>query len=443
MLFTSFEFLVFYLVLYALVYLMNRYDKVFIRNFLLLVGSYFFYGNLHEWYPLLLLYVTVVGYVAGKVLERFSSHRKAVAGVSIGVSLCPLFFFKYAPLLNESIWLPVGLSFFTLQSLTYIWDCYRRKIEKSFGLLDVALFVAFFPTLLSGPIERARNLIPQLQRGFSYKWCNIVSGVQIFIWGAFKKLVIADNLGQIVDVTYTDLETAGGLNLALAALLYAIQIYADFSGYASMAVGIGRSFGIQLTDNFNFPYFAGTIKEFWKRWHISLTSWFTEYVYISMGGNRCSKWRWMVNIYTVFLLSGIWHGATWAFVIWGAMHGMMYLLERAVSDRLTHTILYRVVMLMGVVTAWIFFRIPHSGDAWYVVKCIFAGPWLPFTAMGQLPFSFVGTICLAILFLILELMLYHKCYPKGIVWHWFGFALLICVIAIFAIPDNKFVYFNF
>ena len=215
--------------------------------------------------------------------------RKWIAGLVVVVSLLPLAVLKYAPAYTDSLWLPVGLSFFTFQALTYTLDVYRGKITERFSLWDVALFVAFFPTLLSGPIERARQLIPQLRGVLCMTWSNAVVGAQYFVWGLFKKIVIADRIAEWVDTIYGRGLGESGSTLAITAVLYSIQIYCDFSGYASMALGCGRMLGIRLTDNFRFPYFAASIKDFWRRWHISLTGWFTEYVYFSLGGNRVSK----------------------------------------------------------------------------------------------------------------------------------------------------------
>ena len=205
----------------------------------------------------------------------------------ISLSLLVLVFFKYAYLLNDSILLPVGLSFFTFQALSYSIDIYRKKIEPDMNFVNVALFISFFPTLLSGPIERARNLLPRLEERLSINGDNIIAGGKLFVWGLFKKVVIADRLAEYVNMVYGFSDNHTGSTLAVAAIFYSFQIYADFSGYADMAIGSGRMIGIKLMENFNLPYCVSTFKEFWRRWHISLTSWFTEYVYISMGGKPC------------------------------------------------------------------------------------------------------------------------------------------------------------
>lgn len=445
MLFNTPEFVAFFLLVAFVTYLLNRFRLIRSRNWILLLVSYGFYANFNLYYPLLLAFVTLVAFAGGRILQGkpwSQRARKWIVGVVVVASLLPLVVLKYAPAYTESLWLPVGLSFFTFQALTYTLDVYRGKISERFSLLDVALFVAFFPTLLSGPIERARNLIPQLRNVFLISWGNIVVGAQYFVWGLFKKIVIADRIGEWVDGIYGRGLLESGSTLAITAVLYSIQIYCDFSGYASMALGCGRMLGIRLTDNFNFPYFATSIKDFWRRWHISLTSWFTEYVYFSMGGNRVSKARWVLNISAVFLLSGIWHGATWSFVIWGAMHGVLYLVEHftGLKDKWG---IYRVFVFIGVTLAWVFFRVPDSELACRMIAKMFTGPWLPFGPWVYMSPSNLALVLLSMLFVALEVMLYRQWYPR----QWWlragGFAALIVLISLFAVSSEKFVYFQF
>ena len=318
MFFNSPEYVAFFAIVFVCFILTNKLKTLPLRNVLLLLASCYFYAQLHVWFVLLLLYTTTVNYICGRWIERCQScghGAKSAVGVAIVLSLAILIVFKYAYIYDSSILLPVGLSFFTFQALTYSIDIYRRKIVAEKNPLNVALFIAFFPTLLSGPIERARNLMPQLKQPTMINWDSITSGAGLFVWGMFKKVVIADRLADYVNIAYINPESQSGSTLALAAIFYSFQIYCDFSGYADMAIGSGKILGFKIMENFNFPYCVNTIKEFWRRWHISLTSWFTEYVYISMGGNRVSHIRWLLNISTVFLLSGIWHGATWSFII--------------------------------------------------------------------------------------------------------------------------------
>lgn len=445
MLFNTPEFILFFLSIIVLTYVLNYYQCHTIRNVILLVASYCFYGNFHLYYPLLLVYVTLVNYSAGYLIQREDTgpgKRQLYTGFAIVLSLLPLATLKYAPNYTDSLWLPVGLSFFTFQSLTYTIDLYRNKIREKFSLLDVSLFIAFFPTLLSGPIERARNLIPQLRANFDMNKDNTIAGAQLFVWGLFKKIVIADRLSEWVNTIYASADDATGGTLAVAAVLYSFQIYYDFSGYASMAIGCGRMLGIKLMENFNFPYFAASVKDFWRRWHISLTSWFTEYVYISLGGNRVSRLRWILNISAVFLLSGIWHGATWAFVIWGAIHGLLYLLEHYLGLKDKWGI-YRVFVFIGVTLAWIFFRVEDSAMAAAIIAKIFSGPWYPIQHGAKLIPIAACTICLLLCTLAAELCLYLNKMPKNWLVRAIGFSVLIVAISLFAVSSNQFVYFKF
>ncbi len=445
MLFNSPEFCGFFILIALITWILNRFSYLKTRNIVLLLSSYGFYAHLHLYYPLLLLYVTGVAYVGAKLLwqhQKSNSTRKWIVGSSVALSLLPLIVLKYAPAYIENVWLPVGLSFFTFQALTYTLDIYRKKITEPFSLLNVALFTAFFPTLLSGPIEHARNLIPQLQGRFPMNWDNTITGAQYFIWGLFKKIVIADRLAEWVDTIYSNGTAESGSTLAVTAILYSIQIYCDFSGYASMAVGCGRMLGIQLTDNFNFPYFAQSIKDFWRRWHISLTSWFTEYVYISLGGNKVSKARWVFNISAVFLLSGIWHGATWSFVIWGAIHGVLYLIEHftGLKDKWG---IYRVFVFVGVTLAWVFFRIPDTALACNMITKMFTGPWLPFGIVTRMDSTTLAMCLLVPMFIGIEYILYKKWFYRNWVVKAFAFACLFVMTALFAVSSDKFVYFQF
>lgn len=445
MLFNTPEFCGFFILSALLTYILNHFYLIRTRNLFLLIISYAFYAHLNLYYPALLLYVTVIAYISGRLLTRESynsSTRKWILSASVILSLIPLTALKYAPAYTDSLWLPVGLSFFTFQALTYTLDVYRNKITAPFLLLDVALFTAFFPTLLSGPIERARNLIPQLQHRFPINWENTILGAQHFAWGLFKKIVIADRIAEWVDRIYANGLTESGSTLAITAVLYSIQIYCDFSGYASMAIGCGRMLGIRLMENFNFPYFASSVKDFWRRWHISLTSWFTEYVYISLGGNRVSKVRWVFNISVVFLLSGIWHGATWSFIIWGAIHGVLYLIEHFTGLRDKWGI-YRVFVFIGVTLAWIFFRIPDMGLAFSMIVKMFTGPWLPFGIVAYMEQTVLAMCLLTIMFFGVEFALYKQWYSRHWLFQAICFACLLVTTALFAVSSEKFVYFQF
>lgn len=441
MLFNSFEYIIFLLAVFVLFVATNRKQTLLIRNFILLAASWYFYSCLHWWFVMLLLYTTTVNYLCGRWIgadQDKGRNGKAGTTVSIILSLAILIVFKYAYVFDSSILLPVGLSFFTFQALTYTIDIYRKKIPVEYNPINVALFISFFPTLLSGPIERARNLLPQLRQKNDISWENITSGAGLFVWGLFKKVVIADRLAQYVNLAYLNPEEQSGSTLAVAAVFYSFQIYCDFSGYADMAIASGRILGFRIMQNFNFPYCVNTIKEFWRRWHISLTSWFTEYVYISMGGNRVIKPRWILNISAVFLLSGIWHGATWSFVLWGALHAVYYFLEYYLGPKRPNS-LYHLLIFILITIAWIFFRIEDIGSAWTVVSKIFTDFISPVSGGGS-TFSTIITTFLLLLFLIREYMMYKNILPQK---HPMEYIILILCICLFGVSSEQFVYFQF
>lgn len=441
MFFNSFEYIVFLIAVFILFVLTNRTGILRLRNVILLAASWYFYSCLHWWFVLLLLYTTTVNYLCGRwITSRQSRGGTGKQGVTVSVilSLAILIVFKYAYIFDGSIMLPVGLSFFTFQALTYTVDIYRKKIPVENDPVNVALFISFFPTLLSGPIERARNMLPQLRERTPVCWDNITSGAGLFIWGLFKKVVIADRLAEYVNLAYLNPETQSGSTLALAAVFYSFQIYCDFSGYADMAVASGRIMGFKIMQNFNFPYCVNTIKEFWRRWHISLTSWFTEYVYISMGGNRVTKPRWMLNIATVFLLSGIWHGATWSFVLWGALHAAYYFMEYYLGPKKPN-FLYHILVFILITIAWIFFRIEDIGSAWLVVSKIFTDFASPISG-GSSMFSTLLTVLLLLLFLVRECLMYKNILTQK---HPVEYIILILCICLMGVSSEQFVYFQF
>ena len=440
MFFNSPEYVAFFAIVFVCFILTNKLKTLPLRNVLLLLASCYFYAQLHVWFVLLLLYTTTVNYICGRWIERCQScghGAKSAVGVAIVLSLAILIVFKYAYIYDSSILLPVGLSFFTFQALTYSIDIYRRKIVAEKNPLNVALFIAFFPTLLSGPIERARNLMPQLKQPTMINWDSITSGAGLFVWGMFKKVVIADRLADYVNIAYINPESQSGSTLALAAIFYSFQIYCDFSGYADMAIGSGKILGFKIMENFNFPYCVNTIKEFWRRWHISLTSWFTEYVYISMGGNRVSHIRWLLNISTVFLLSGIWHGATWSFIIWGAMHAIFYLCERQWGPKQPNS-LYHLLVFVMVTLAWIFFRVDFD-KAILVVYKVCSDLFSP-VSMGMSAFSTLLTTILLVVFIVREYLLFKNRLPRK---HAIEYILLILCICLFGASSDQFVYFQF
>lgn len=377
------------------------------RWVMLLIASYIFYMSWNPWLIFLITFTTAISFMSGLLMEMYKSKKakKACLIVTLVCCLGVLFFFKYFVFsvnlvigianlggaeisdFSFSLILPVGISFYTFQTLSYVIDVYRGKIKAERHLGYYALFVTYFPQLVAGPIERPENLIPQLKAPRKFDKENFAVGLRIMLVGFFKKVVIADGVSLVVNAVYNNVGAANGLTVLIATVLFAVQIYCDFSGYTDIAIGVARMMGIKLSDNFRQPYLATSIKDFWRRWHISLTSWFTDYVYIPLGGNRCKLWRWAVNVMAVFLLSGLWHGAALTFVIWGGIHGVYQIvgrlkgvavkkLESSGKLRLpkenTATVfIKRFITFALVCFAWIFFRGNSLSDCGVAIVKLF------------------------------------------------------------------------
>ncbi|MBO7123090.1 MAG: MBOAT family protein [Treponema sp.] len=332
-----------------------------------------------------LLYSIAVTYFAGIIIgsDSFNFDGGGYKGVQyravffalVAADLLPLLFFKYAPKTwHSGIIFPLGLSFFTFQSLSYIFDCRAKKIQVEKNILDIALFVSFFPVISSGPIQRAGNLIPQLKTLHKFDYDNATCGMKQFAWGVFKKFCVADALAVYVDFVYASesLASRTGLATLLATIFYAFQIYCDFSAYSDMAIGVSRFMGFDAGKNFDHPYLATSVGDFWRRWHISLSTWLRDYIYIPLGGSRVALARIYFNLLATFLVSGIWHGSTWNFVIWGALHGVFQCIGRASKglwekSRLPYFVRATIVFCL-VAFAWIFFRAPNLSDALAIIK---------------------------------------------------------------------------
>lgn len=442
MVFNSFEFIGFITVVCFITFLLNAKNWIKARNIFLLLVSWGFYGSFGWKFLSLLGIITIINYCTPILIETYSSKKKLILTMCILFSVGVLAFMKYAYIWNASILLPVGLSFFTFQALSYSIDTFRGKISVNHNFVNVALFISFLPTITSGPIERATNLFPQLNKKNIIDYNIIWSGIKLFIWGLFKKVVIADRLSLYINDVYTFPLSHTGSTLALTAVLYSIQIYCDFSGYADMAVGVGRVLGFKIMENFKFPYFSTSIKSFWKKWHISLTSWFTEYVYITLGGNRVVKWRWMLNILIVFILSGIWHGATIAFLIWGLMHGIAYLIEHFMGIK-KGNIAYGFLCFIIISIAWIYFRIDNFTTASNIVSKIFTDFGSPlYMSINGSAFSFFLTMAVLLVFMIREYLTY-KAKARYQFMVDIEASFLLILIAFLGISSNSFVYFQF
>ena len=364
MLFNSFEYLIFLPIVFLLYWFVFDYalskckHQLLLQNLFIVVASYIFYGWWDWRFLILIAITTILSFLSGIGIERASTQRgkKAVMITNIVVNLGILGVYKYydffarefaelfgieSDFLLLHLILPVGISFYTFQALSYSIDVYRKQIEPSHDIVAFTAFLSFFPQLVAGPIERATNLLPQFQRKRSFDYATAVDGMRQILWGLFKKIVVADNCATYVDTVFADISGQSGSTLVLAAVLFTFQIYGDFSGYSGIAIGTAKLFGIKLMLNFHMPYFSRDIAEFWRRWHISLTSWFKDYVYIPLGGSRpdlsnrsplasrlsplayqkCIAIR---NTFIIFLLSGLWHGANWTFVLWGAYHALLF-----------------------------------------------------------------------------------------------------------------------
>lgn len=346
------------------------------------------------------------GVICGYRTFRF---RKIAASATIVIDILLLVFFKYFNFLVDiiaslmqsvglqmkvpgfDIMLPLGISFFTFKAISYIVDVYNGKISAERNCIVFAAYLSFFPQIIAGPIDRAANLIPQFKKKTSFDGCLLSSGAKMMLWGYFMKVVFANRACIYVDAIYNNLEHHNGTSILLAAVLYSMQIYCDFAGYSLISIGCARAMGFSVPDNFVRPYFAVSITEFWKRWHISLTKWLTEYLYFPLGGNRCSRLKNYVNIMIVFLVSGLWHGAAWNFVIWGAMHGIIQIVEKLLgfAKRECNSLVERIgrigLTFSLATIAWVFFRIPEFSDAVYAVVKIFTSFGLPFTGRDALP----------------------------------------------------------
>lgn len=401
MLFNSIAFLLFFPLLCALYFCIPA-SQLRLRNLLLLVASYYFYMNWDPAYALLLLTSTVITYLAALGIGYFKEKRKKKICLvsSLVLNLAILFLFKYFNFLAMNIetalqasgfavnmpkfalLLPVGISFYIFQALGYSIDVYRGtvKIERDFP--TYALFVSFFPQLVAGPIERSQNLLPQFKQQHRFDYDAVMSGVKLMVWGYFMKLVLADRCGIYVDTIFNNVDKHNGGSYLVASLLFPFQIYGDFAGYSLIAIGVARVLGFRLMENFHRPYFACTIGEFWHRWHISLSTWFKDYVYIPLGGNRVGKLRNYFNLLITFVVSGIWHGANWTFLCWGTIHGILLCIEKAFGiSKQKYTgakkSFHWAATFVLVCFAWILFRANNLSDAVSVVTGIFTNLGTP------------------------------------------------------------------
>lgn len=474
MVFNSFEFLCL-LPLILIVYYTGL--KIFsgrqpqFANALLLVVSYAIYIYVQPAYTAVLLWVTLVTYFGARAIDGRNDRRKLLIWTLGVMAVGPLLVFKYAgfivtsvqsfiasigiadvkePILIKLI-IPFGISFFTLQSLGYLFDVYRGRTTPEKNVIDYFLFVSFFPQIGAGPINRADLLFPQIKAQRTFRADLFTSGVKTLLWGYFLKVVMADRLAILVDPVYANYQHFSGLTCFLASLAYSLQIYGDFAGYSLMALGVGKLLGFNLTINFERPYFATSVTQFWHRWHISLSTWLRDYVYIPLGGSRKGKGRTYGNIFITFMVSGIWHGANWTFIVWGGMHGLFQMVEKFFGfNKRTYnrfgTVIAAIITFLLVNFAWIFFRMPTFADAFGIINRIFTlAPGNPVPLNNSNPIFMLGAIAVVIFVdLLVERNRVPSIYRTNSYVRLFVYTIVVIAILLFGVLDaGQFIYVNF
>ena len=471
MLFNSKTFIIFFIVVYAL-YIFFRRDKK-TQNIILLISSYVFYGAWDWRFLFLLLLSTCIDFFVGRALDHAEGarHRKILLAASVVSNLSILGFFKYfnffadslVQLLNHlgmsadyvtlNVILPVGISFYTFQTLSYTIDIYRRRLNHTESFTDFALFVAFFPQLVARPIERARHLLPQIQSSRVITIAQVDAAIFLILWGYFKKVVVADNVGMISDGIFNNYSQFEGVSLAIGVLAFSIQIYCDFSGYSDIARGICKLMGFDLMVNFRLPYFALNPTDFWQRWHISLSSWLRDYLYIALGGNRGGPVKTYRNLLLTMLLGGLWHGAAWPFVLWGAYHGLILCAYRVLdrhpehrdpwSGRYPYWRIVGKMVLMFVLTlfGWAIFRSQSVEQLLYIVSHIGFRGW-DFELVYKLMLFGLPVALMEIAQYVsgdLLVVTKQKIWVQGLI-----YGLVIAGMIVFGVRDSlEFIYFQF
>lgn len=408
MLFNSVEFFIFLIVVVVIYSILPKKYRLYF----LLIASYYFYASWNVDYLIIILITTLTSFWAGYSIGKAKNKNvKKIYLISVLViNLGILFVFKYFNFFNGviadlyslfdfnyggyvlKVLLPVGISFYTFQALSYVIDVYRKRTDIERNYFRFSLYVSFFPQLVAGPIERSYHLLPQLNKFDSLRYENVSDGFKLILWGLFTKVVIADRLALVVNTVYSDVYSYSGLSYIIATLFFTYQIYLDFAGYSNIAIGVAKLFNIDLMENFRRPYFSKTITGFWSRWHISLSTWFKDYLYIPLGGNRVSRTRWIFNIMVVFVVSGFWHGANYTFLIWGAIHGIMLIIEKLVYGKRLKSIVPGIrfsniwkwlITYSVVVLSWVFFRANSFHDAIHVLSHMFDFRLSDFTTIAQ------------------------------------------------------------
>ncbi|TSE06281.1 MULTISPECIES: MBOAT family O-acyltransferase [Aquimarina] len=486
MLFNSLDFAIFFPIVIITYWTLSSNLKV--RNLFLLFSSYFFYAWWDWRFLGLIVFSSLIDYILGLAISKtkLEKQKKILVSTSIFVNLGFLFFFKYFNFFVISfvdafklfgtnlevstlhIVLPVGISFYTFQTLSYTIDIYRDKIKPTKNVINFFAFVSFFPQLVAGPIERASNLLPQFSEKHYFDYSKFKSGLLLICWGLIKKMIIADRAAIVVNEVYNNVENYNSLYYVYATILFAFQIYCDFSAYSDIAIGISRTMGFDLMKNFKTPYFSKSLTEFWRRWHISLSTWFRDYVYIPLGGSKKGNKRMYFNLFLVFLISGIWHGAAWTFVSWGIIHGVIIVLEKLSSNfrkifflklglgvmNFANKLFFVFVTFFIVCVSWVFFRANSFNDALLIFKKALIIKEYSFDFKNsEIDFFNIKTtfICIFIL-VIIEFIhnrknLYKVLQKQGFVFRWGTYILAVLAILIFGVygeyDDSQFIYFQF
>lgn len=483
MLFNSFEFAIFLPIVFIL-YWFVFHKNVKLQNSFILVASYVFYGWWDWRFLVLIAFTSFCSWLSGILIEKCRENTKKAKTISvlnIVLNLLILGVFKYYDFFATSfaevflhgktnglllnIILPVGISFYTFQALSYSIDVYRGTVKPTKDIVRFFAFLSFFPQLVAGPIERASNLLPQFEKPREFDYDKAMSGVRLILWGLFKKIVVADNCAVFVNQVFSMYQTQTGSMLMLAAILFTFQIYGDFSGYSDIAIGTGRLFGINLMRNFNVPYFSRDIAEFWRRWHISLTRWFRDYVYIPLGGSRCSKGKVIRNTFVIFILSGLWHGANWTFVVWGLYHALLFLPLIILGKNRKHTDVVAinrrlptfgefgqiVLTFLLALIGWIIFRADNIDQAWnYICGMLQWGTLKAFYRFFLCSKSLVWPVNLYIILMIIVEWRFRRCdedlvfqkisFPKR-----FALLFMLCLVIFVGMQraGGEFIYFQF
>ena len=472
MLFNSFEFAIFLPIVFLLYWFIFNKTIRLQNSFLLLVG-YVFYGWWDWRFLFLIAFSTIFDFLIGIQLEKTIDlrKRKLLFAASCIVNIGLLGFFKYFNFFIENfisafesigyhvhpvslkIILPIGISFYTFQSLSYTTDIFRKKMKPTTDFISFAAFISFFPQLVAGPIERAFNLLPQFSKKRVFDQKQAVMGMRQILWGLFKKIVIADTLATYVDQIFASYDTLPGSSLLLGAIYFAVQIYCDFSGYSSIAIGTAKLFGFTLMQNFNYPYFSTNVSEFWRKWHISLTSWFRDYVYIPMGGSRCGLGKTIFNTLFVFTLSGFWHGANWTFIIWGLLNGL-FILPNLLFNKKNNQIIspvkkslniFKILVTFSLITfTWIFFRSNTISQAFEYINHMFSKSLFIYPIQHGMAITLP---LISVLFLIEWLRKNESklsepvCLPTFLRWTVYLTLIIICLA--FFKQNQAFIYFQF